>query len=120
VQPTNLYIRLFRGNYGRCRYAPMEKEISLGEMLFSPNALVLLNLYHPKIKVQDSQIVPLPHAGYISPPLLNDLNNPSAVYNLLTLLYCVTCRPHSFLLLSSHHHLPARKSSPLRIARVQG
>gem|GEM_PF-6639338 len=30
------------------------------------------------------------------------------------------CSPHSFLLWSSHHHLPARKSSPSCTALVQG
>jgi len=33
---------------------------------------------------------------------------------------CLTCKPHSFALSSSHHQRPERKSSPRLMARVQG
>jgi hypothetical protein len=35
-------------------------------------------------------------------------------------LYAFECNPHSFAPSFSHHHLPARKSSPGFIALVQG
>jgi hypothetical protein len=51
----------------------------------------------------------------------NKDNSPESIRDgqLLQLSYFV-CNPHSFLLLSSHHQRPARKSSPSRMARVQG
>src|SRR5690606_11890563 len=116
---ANLKTQLFPESYVRYQYVLREREIFPDEKLFSPNVLTLLNPFLLRTKAQDFQIVQLPRAGCILPLLLNDLNNPFFIYTLLT-VYCVTCRPHSFLLWSSHHHLPARKSSPSRIARVQG
>ena len=44
----------------------------------------------------------------------------SKFYCFQTFYFVTACNPHSFLLLSSHHHLPALKSSPAATARVQG
>ena len=39
---------------------------------------------------------------------------------LMMAVICARAKPHSFLLLLSHHQRPALKSSPSFIARVQG
>src|SRR5690606_15220438 len=81
-------------------------------MLFLRGGPTLWNLSLLKTTRLGFQIGRLPLLECILPQLLNDLNNPFSIY------FVVTCKPHSFLLLSSHHQRPALKSSPGWMARV--